>query len=131
MHRIVPISAVVLSVVLASCGSSPSAPSDVTLLDTTLTLTQGVTCQTGGFSTDFMGTAGKTVVIAGAGTAAQTPRFTAYAPDFTRELGGSSPAGPGAAALTLTLTETGVYHATFCDINGVGGTIRVTVKQQP
>jgi hypothetical protein len=119
-----------LALSVASCSSSPSAPTVITLLDTTLAMTPGVTCQTGGFSTDFMGTAGKTVVITGTGSATQTPRFTLYGPDFTRELGGSSPAGAGAASLTIGLTETGVHHATFCDINGVGGTIRVTVKQQ-
>jgi hypothetical protein len=119
-----------LLALLSFACSSPAAPTEITLLNTTLTMTQGVTCENGGVSADFMGTAGTTVVISGSGTAAQTPRFTLYAPDFATQLGGSSSSGAGAASLTIGLAQTGVHHVTFCDVNGVGGTLRAMVKQQ-
>lgn len=131
MKRIALSCVSLLALCFAACSSSPTTPTEITLLDTTLTLAQGVTCQTGGVSTDFSGTAGKTVAIIGTGNITQTPRFTLYAPDFTRQLGGSSSVSPGSATLTIGLTETGVHHLTFCDVNGVGGTLHVTVHQQP
>ena len=56
--------------------------------------------------------------------------FTLYAPDFTTQLGGSSPGGAGAASLTVALTQSGLHHLSVCDVNGVAATLRVTVMQQ-
>jgi hypothetical protein len=70
------------------------------------------------------------VTIAATGAATLTPRFTLYAPDFTTQLGGSTAGVPGAASLKFTLTSSGVHHVTLCDINGVGGTLRVKVTAE-
>jgi len=115
---------------LTSCGSTTSpTPQGTVLLDTTVAVVQGVTCNTGGVSTDFTGTAGRTVIITATGATSLTPRFTLYAPDFATQLGGSASTGAGAASLTFALTQTGVHHVTLCDVNGVGGTLRVVVTQ--
>jgi hypothetical protein len=124
--------AILLAACLTSCGSdSPTTPQGTVLLDTNLNLVAGVTCNTGGVSADFNGTAGRTVIITATGASSLTPRFTLYAPDFATQLGGSSSTGAGAASLTFALTQAGVHHVTACDLNGVGGTLRVVVTQQP
>jgi hypothetical protein len=117
---------------LVGCGSStsPIGPTPVVLLDTTVPLVQGVTCNTGYVGTEFTGVAGKTVAISAAGAANLTPLFTLYAPDFATQLAGSSSSGAGAASLTFALTQSGLHHVSICDLNGAGGTLRVTVKQQ-
>jgi hypothetical protein len=116
---------------LTGCGStSPTAPTPVTLLDTTVTLTQGVTCNVGYVGAEFTGTTGKTVAIAANGAANLTPLFILYAPDFATQLSGSSSNGAGAASLTFTLTQSGLHHLSICDVNGVAGTLRVTVQQK-
>jgi hypothetical protein len=129
-----PLAAVLLAGLwLPSCGGSTTSPSSTqgtVLLDTTVTVVLGVTCNTGGVSTDFNGTAGKTVTIAATGAASLTPRFTLYAPDFTTQLGGSSSSGAGASSLTSALTLTGVHHVSVCDVNGVAGSIRLVVTQR-
>ena len=117
---------------LTGCGSkSPTAPTPVVLLDTTVTLVQGVTCSIGYAGAEFTGAAGKTVTISTTGAASLTPLFILYAPDFATQLGGSSSSGAGAASLTFALTQPGLHHLSICDANGVGGALRVTVKQQP
>lgn len=118
---------------LIACGGSSTTPTPAqgtVLLDTTLTFVQGVTCNTGGVSTSFAGTSGRTVTIAATGAATLTPQFTLYAPDFATQLRGSSSAGAGAASLSFALTQTGTHHVTLCDVNGVAGAIRVVVTQQ-
>ena len=116
---------------LTGCGSSaPAEPTPLTLLDTTVTLLQGVTCNVGYVGAEFTGVAGKTVAIAATGAANLTPLFILYAPDFATQLSGSSPSGPGAASLTFALTQSGLHHLSVCDMNGVAGTLRVTVQQK-
>ena len=118
---------------LIACGGSSTTPTPAqgtVLLDTTLTFVRGVTCNTGGVSTSFAGTSGRTVTIAATGAATLTPQFTLYAPDFATQLRGSSSAGAGAASLSFALTQTGTHHVTLCDVNGVAGAIRVVVTQQ-
>ncbi|HEX4346633.1 MAG TPA: hypothetical protein VHZ73_03635 [Vicinamibacterales bacterium] len=118
---------------VAACGksdTSPTASTSVTLLDTSVTLLSGVTCNTGNMAVDFSGTAGKTVVITATGSSSLVPHFTLYAPDFAVQLGGSTSGAAGAASLTFTLTQTGVHHVSLCDSNGTAGTLHVTVVQQ-
>ena len=126
--------AFVLAASLMGCegdDSSPTTPQGTVLLDTSLNLVAGVTCNTGGVSADFNGTSGRTVSITTTGPSSLTPRFTLYAPDFATQLGGSSSTGAGAASLTFALTQTGVHHVTACDVNGVAGALRLVVTQQP
>jgi hypothetical protein len=126
--------AVLLAAFLAGCGgsdSSPTTPQATVLLDTSLTVVAGVTCNTGGVSADFNGTSGRTVVITATGPANLTPQFTLYAPDFATQLRGSTSTGAGAASLTFALTQTGVHHVTLCDANAAAGAVRVVVTQQP
>ena len=116
---------------LTGCGSSsPAGPTPATLLDTTVTLVQGVTCNIGYVGAEFNGVAGTTVAISAAGAANLTPLFILYAPDFATQLSGSSSNGAGAASLTCALTQSGLYHLSICDVNGVAGTLRVTVQQK-
>jgi len=119
---------------LAGCGSSsPTAPppAPVVLLDTTVPLTDGVNCTVGYVGAEFTGTAGTTVAISATGAANLTPLFILYAPDFATQLATSSARGAGAASLTYALTQAGLHHLSICDVNGVAGTLRVTVQQQP
>jgi hypothetical protein len=122
---------VIAGLYLAGCGgTSPNGPTPVVLLDTTVTLAQGVNCNVGYVGAEFAGAAGKTVAISATGAPNLTPLFLLYAPDFATQLGGSSPGGPGSAALTFTLTQSGLHHLSICDVNGIAGMLRVTVKQQ-
>ena len=116
---------------LTGCGStSPTQPTSVVLLDTTLTLVQGVTCNVGYVGAEFTGVAGKTVAISATGGASLTPLFILYAPDFATQLAGSLSSGAGAASLTFALTQSGLHHLSVCDVKGVAGALRVTVRQQ-
>jgi len=99
------------------------------LLDTTLSLETGQTCQTTGASRDFNGTAGQTVVINVTGPAGSQPAIILYAPDFATQLGGAAGA-KGTNSARLKLTQTGVYHSSTCDDAGVGGTFRMVVTGQ-
>jgi len=123
---------VIAAFLLTGCNgpTSPIVPPPTVLLDTTLTLVQGVTCNTGYVGTEFTGVAGRSVSISATGAANLTPLFIAYAPDFATQLGGSSSSGAGAASLTLSLTQSGLHHLSVCDLNGVAGTVRVLVTQQ-
>ena len=117
---------------VAACGDDTEATSPIgdVLLSANLIMEGGVTCATGGVSRDFTGTAGKTVVITASGTSAMTPQITLYAPDFETQLAGSASTGPGRAALTKLLTETGTHHVSVCDANGVAGNLNLVVTQQ-
>ena len=117
---------------LPGCGStdSPTSPSETVLLNTTVNVVAGVTCATGGVSTDFTGTAGKSTTITASGAANLTPRFTLYAPDFTTQLAGSTSTGAGAASLTFTLVQNGTHHVSVCDLAGVAGSLTVRVVQR-
>jgi hypothetical protein len=121
---------VIVGFYLTACGSSPNGPTPVVLLDTTVTLAQGVTCNIGYVGTEFTGMAGQTVAISATGAASLTPLFILYAPDFATQLAGSSPSGAGSASLTFALTQSGLHHLSVCDLNGAAGMLRVTVKQQ-
>ena len=113
---------------LTSCGGSEStAPVTVTVLDVTVPLVQGVTCDQGGVGIEFTGEAGKTVTILATGASNQTPRFYLYNPSYGTLLGASSAYGANRARLIFALTESGVHHLTVCEANGVGGSVRVTV----
>jgi hypothetical protein len=116
---------------LTGCGSkSPTAPTPpVVLLDTTVTLMQGVTCNVGYVGAEFTGVAGKSVVISATGAGSLTPLFILYAPDYASQLGVSASSGAGAASLTFALTQSGLHHLSICDVNGVGGALRITVQQ--
>jgi len=115
---------------LIGCGSRPpNGPTPVTLLDTTVTLAQGVNCNVGYVGAEFTGIAGKTVDISATGAANLTPVFILYAPDFAVQLAGSSSSGAGAASLTFAIAQSGVHHLSICDVNGVAGTLRITVKE--
>ncbi len=135
-RRIVPawagsaIMAAALNLAGCSSSSSPAAPAPVTLLDTTVTLAQGVTCNVGYVGAEFAGVAGKTVAISATGGANLTPLFILYSPDFATQLSGSSSIGPGAASLTFVLTQTGLHHLSVCDVNGTAGVLRLTVQQR-
>jgi hypothetical protein len=117
---------------LTGCGSDspPTGPTPVVLLDTTVTLAQGVTCNIGYVGAEFTGGAGKTVAISANGPASLTPAFILYAPDFATQLAASSARGAGAASLTFALTQSGLHHLSVCDMNGVAGALRITVQQQ-
>jgi hypothetical protein len=118
---------------LAGCGSSTPAaptPAPVVLLDTMVTLAAGVNCTVGYAGAEFPGTAGTTVAISATGASTQTPLFILYAPDFATQLATSASRGAGAASLTFALTQTGVHHLSICDVNGIAGTLRITVQQQ-
>ena len=134
-RRFVPACACLVMVIaglhLTGCGSTPpTGPTPVVLLDTTVTLVQGVTCTIGYVGAEFTGVAGKTVAISATGAASLTPLFILYAPDFATQLAGSSSSGAGAASLTFALTQSGLHHLSLCDVNGVAGALRVTVQQQ-
>jgi hypothetical protein len=116
---------------LAGCGSTPpTQPTPVVFLDTTVTVVQGVTCNVGYVGAEFTATTGTTVAISATGAATLTPVFILYAPDFATQLGSSTSNGAGAASLTFTLTQSGLHHLSICDVNGVAGTLRITVRQQ-
>lgn len=115
---------------LAGCGStSPTGPTPVVLLDTTVTLAEGVNCNSGYVAAEFTGTSGTTVAISATGAASLTPLFILYAPDFATQLAVSSSPGAGGASLTFALTRSGVHHLSICDVHGVAGTLRVIVQQ--
>jgi hypothetical protein len=121
---------VMVTLATISCRrASPTAPIGITLLDTTVTLAQGVSCNVGYVGADFQGMTGKTVAISAAGAGHMTPLFILYAPDFATRISQSSPSGAGAASLTVGLTQSGVHHLSICDVNGNGGVVRVTVTQ--
>jgi hypothetical protein len=116
---------------LAACGStSTPGPTPLPLLDTTVTLTQGVTCNIGYVGLDFPGVAGKTVAISGTGAANLTPLLVLYAPDFATQLSESSSKGAGSASFTFALTQSGLHHLAVCDVNGAAGALRVVVQQE-
>jgi len=100
------------------------------LLDTTVTLMQGVTCNIGYAGAQFNGATGKTIAISATGAGSLTPLFILYAPDFATQLAGSSPSGAGAASLTFVLTQSGLHHLSICDVNGVAGALRIIVQQK-
>jgi hypothetical protein len=116
---------------LMGCSSaSPTGPAPVVLLDTTVTLTQGVTCNVGYVGAEFNGVAGTTVAITANGAASLMPLFILYAPDYATQLAGSSPNGAGAASMTFALTQSGLYHLSVCEVNGVAGALRIVVQQK-
>ena len=116
---------------VTACGSAPpTAPTPVVLLDTTVNVMQGVSCNVGYVGAEFNGAAGKAITISATGAASQTPLFILYAPDFATQLAGSSPTGVGAAALTFVLTQPGLHHLSICDVNGVAGALRIVVQQK-
>jgi hypothetical protein len=122
---------VIAGLYLTTCGgSSPNGPTPVVLLDTTVTLAQGVNCNTGYAGAEFTGTAGRTVKISATGAASLTPFFVLYAPDFAVQLAASSPSGAGAASVIVALAQSGVHHLSICDVNGVAGTLKVSVTQE-
>jgi hypothetical protein len=127
----VSVAIVIAALYLTGCGSaSPTEPTPVVLLDTTVALIQGVTCNIGYVGAEFAGVAGKTVAISATGAANLTPLFILYAPDFATQLSGSSSSGAGAASLTFAVTQSGLHHLSICDVNGVAGTLRVNVQQK-
>lgn len=100
-----------------------------TLLDTTASITPGLTCLNGGVSREFSGTAGQTVVINVTGPPNTQPAIVLYAPDFATQLGsvgGSSVFN----SLRVKLLQTGTHHVDVCDDRGVGGTFRIVVTGQ-
>ena len=116
---------------LTACGSaSPAGPTPVVLLDTTVTLTSGENCTGGYAGAEFTGTAGTTVTISATGGATLAPLVVLYAPGFTTQLGVSSSSRAGTASLTSAITQSGVHHLSVCNVNGVAGTLRITVQQQ-
>lgn len=116
---------------LTGCGSKPpTAPTPVVLLDTMVNLADGVNCTVGYVGAEFSGTAGRTVAISATGGPALTPLFILYAPDFATQLAVSSSNGAGAASLTFALTQSGLHHLSICDVNGVAGTLRISVQQR-
>jgi hypothetical protein len=135
LHRHTPFRAVLTSllaaVAVAGCGDDSTTPEagTVVLLDVTLAFSQGVTCETGGVSTSFTGTAGTSVTILAEAAASLTPQFTLYASDFSTQLGGSQSIGAGRARLVTTLAESGVHHVTLCEVSGTAGAVRVTVTR--
>lgn len=121
---------VIAGLYLTTCGASPNGPTPVVLLDTTVTLAQGVNCNTGYVGAEFTGTVGRTVRISATGAASLTPFFILYAPDFAVQLAASSPTGAGAASTIFSLAQSGLHHLSICDVNGVAGTLKVTVTQE-
>jgi hypothetical protein len=115
---------------LTTCGGSPNGPTPLVLLDTTVTLAQGVNCSTGYVGAEFTGMVGRTVVISATGAASLTPFFILYGPDFAVQLAASSPTGAGAAASNFALAQSGLHHLSICDLYGAAGTLRVTVTQE-
>ena len=125
--------ALALALPFIACGDDDEGtdPNLTVLLNATVILTAAESnCNTGGVTKDFTGQSGKTVAITASGPSTLTPQFTLYAPDFETQLAGSASTGAGRAALNHTLTETGTYHVTFCDVNGVGGSLTVRVTAQ-
>lgn len=120
------------SAMLAGCGDDDEStgPDPDVLLSTNIILTAGVTCETGGVNKDFNGVAGKTIAMVVSGAASLTPQFTLYAPDFDTQLAFSASTGAGRAAASRALTETGTYHISVCDANGVAGNVTLVVTQQ-
>jgi hypothetical protein len=113
--------------VLSACGDDSSSPNSVRILDVTVTLSQGVSCDEGGLNTQFVGVAGQNVTIEASGASNLRPGFTLYAPDFETQLGSSFAGSAGKARLTHRLEQSGTHHVTLCEENGVGGALRVTV----
>jgi hypothetical protein len=125
---------VIATLFLAGCGGpiSPDGPKPVELLDTNVTLVEGVNCNVGyvGYvGAEFTGVAGRTVAISMDGAGSLTPHFILYAPDFATQLAVSSSRSPGRASLMFALTQSGLHHLSICDVNGVAGTLRVIVFQ--
>lgn len=131
MTRWVCVVMVIAGLHLTGCGSAPpTAPAPIVLLDTMVTVVDGVNCTVGYVGAEFTGTAGTTVAISATGATNLTPVFILYAPDFATQLASSTSRGAGTASLIHTLTQTGVHHLSICDANGTAGTLRITVQQQ-
>jgi hypothetical protein len=123
------------AVSLSACGSSsnsPTTPTVITLLDTTVALVAGQNCNIGGKSVDFQGTANThvTVALTGSGSTGGVGMnlgVTLYAPDFATQLTGGT--GLNTVTVDKALTQTGTHHVSFCEVNGVAGNVRVVVTQ--
>jgi len=115
---------------VAGCGSTPPmAPTPVMLLDTLVTVADGVNCTVGYVGAEFSAAPGANVTISATGATNLMPVFILYAPDFATQLAVSSSSGAGAASLTTSLTRAGLHHLSICDVNGTAGTLRITVRQ--
>lgn len=116
------------ALLLTGCGGKDStAPSEVQILNVSVNLDAGVNCDQGGAAAEFAGQAGKTYTILASGASSLRPFFVLYAPDFGTQLGASSAYGNGKARLSIGVTETGTFHLTVCEVNGAGGTLKITV----
>lgn len=117
---------------IGACGDDDDStgPTINKVLDATVILEGGVTCDNGGANKDFTGTAGKTVAITASGSSTMRPAMTLYAPDFETNVGSSTPTSAGKAALNQALTQSGTYHLVICDVNGTAGSVRVVATLQ-
>ena len=124
--------ALALALSVFGCGDS-SGPDDeggaVTILDVTVTIDQGIDCNEGGVSQQFNGVAGASVTITATAASNMKPGFILYDIAYNEQLAASTAAGAGKATLTFTLTETGAHNLSICEDNGIGGPIRIIVKQ--
>jgi hypothetical protein len=117
---------------LVACGGLPTVPDrqpPAVLLSTSLPLTAGQNCSTGGNSATFTPMAGRPITINAQGTGGVNPALTLYAPDFATQLA-SALGTAGRATLVFTITQSGNHHISVCDQTGTGGTVGITITQQ-
>ena len=50
-------------------------------------------------------------------------------PDYATQLALGTASTSNTETLDYTLTQSGTFHVTVCDVNGVGGDVRLTVTQ--
>lgn len=113
---------------LIGCGGTSPTPQPTTLLNMTITLPPGQNCTTGGVTTDFTPTSGKTVTVTATGSGSVNPSLILYAPDFATSVSGAQGVS-GQASFTFTINQTGTHHLGVCDLNGVGGSVAVIIRQ--
>src|SRR5262245_24572906 len=112
------------------CGGLPTEPTPPVqvLLSSTLAIPAGTSCSTGGASANFAPTGGKAVTINAQGSGGVNPAIVLYAPDFATQLATVSGTA-GRATMNYTFPQSGSYHITVCDQNGIGGSVTVNITQ--
>jgi hypothetical protein len=127
--------AAAMGLMIGCGGASPTAPTATTtpapqarvLLDVFVDVPGPEGCNLSSIPQEFTGQAGRTVTIDVTGPPAMAPAIIVYAPDFATQLRGTTSSRPGAQTMTITLAQDGPHHVDVCDVNSVGGSIRLRV----
>ncbi len=111
-------------VFLAGCHDEDNGSSPVILLDTTQQLAPG-----GCASPLFNGEAGVPVKVEATGPSNENPDLTIFDPN-NNQVATATNSTLGSETLGFTPSITGGYTVRVCDVNNVGGAVRVVVTQR-